>query len=447
MKLKVFQAGSGDALLIESTSTQQTRRILVDAGEPKAFDSYVANILSDIDGSIDVLYVSHIDRDHIGGVLKLLDHHAAWRIFKHLEDTADARPRPPVPSPPDVGEIWHNAFFDEVSMNTPEIVSTLSGTGSIVLGHSDAEIRLLGKRNAELSLSVGDAIEVSRRISKSQLNIPLNQPADGNFLLLKPSTAVPDIGPLKITILGPTPANMRSLINDWNEWLADKAEYLAKLIKQHDRDEELLATNSPMAPITIVENQASELTTSAQRVTPPNVASLMVLVEEAGKRIILTGDADDVDILSGLEAQELLEDGGIHVDVFKVPHHGANNSFTAELAAAVTADHYVFSGNGDHGNPELEVVDGYVRARRELASAQVPNPQHLRPMKLWFNHSHHEAMKEEDEREAAGKKRNEERTEHWHHLETMVSQLEQTNARPKLRSRFLKNARSMTFSL
>lgn len=41
----------------------------------------------------------------------------------------------------------------------------------------------------------------------------------------------------------------------------------------------------------------------------PNVASLMLLVEEGAKRVLLTGDSHPDMILAGLSAQGLLADG------------------------------------------------------------------------------------------------------------------------------------------
>ena len=44
----------------------------------------------------------------------------------------------------------------------------------------------------------------------------------------------------------------------------------------------------------------------------------------------------------------------MQVDVLKVPHHGSANNLDDDFFERVIADHYVFSGNGEHGNPERE---------------------------------------------------------------------------------------------
>ena len=88
-----------------------------------------------------------------------------------------------------------------------------------------------------------------------------------------------------------------------------------------------------------------------------NLSSIVVLAEAAGKRILLTGDALDVDIVDGLASAGLLDNGTCHVDVLKLPHHGSDRNVSAEFFAAVTADHYVVSGDGRHGNPEMHTLE------------------------------------------------------------------------------------------
>ena len=46
--------------------------------------------------------------------------------------------------------------------------------------------------------------------------------------------------------------------------------------------------------------------------------------------------------------------GTMHVDLLKVPHHGSANNLDDDFFERITADHYVFSGDGEHGNPERE---------------------------------------------------------------------------------------------
>jgi hypothetical protein len=116
-----------------------------------------------------------------------------------------------------------------------------------------------------------------------------------------------------------------------------------------------------------------------KKVTAPNLASLMLLAEEQARTVLLSGDGHRDDILKGLQHHGKLDgQGRIHVNVLKVQHHGAEFNIDEAFCRAVTADDYVFCGNGAHLNPDLDVLDTLVTAR--LAA----DP---RPFKLWFNSS------------------------------------------------------------
>ena len=91
--------------------------------------------------------------------------------------------------------------------------------------------------------------------------------------------------------------------------------------------------------------------------------------------MLLTGDARGDKILEGLELVGLLKQGGtLHVDVLKVPHHGSANNLEPDFFERITADHYVFSGDGEHGNPERESLEMLLRARGARAVRRSTSP-------------------------------------------------------------------------
>ena len=151
-------------------------------------------------------------------------------------------------------------------------------------------------------------------------------------------------------------------------------------------------------------------------VTAPNLASLMLLVEEGNKKVLLTGDGHSNEVVKGLKHHgKLSAQGKLHVDVLKVQHHGATANIDEPFCKAVTADHYVFCGNGSEENPELGVIETLVKARR----AAKPS----RPFKLWFNSSSAVATK-------ANK-------EHMKKVETLVASLVAAAPADRVQSFFL----------
>ena len=90
-----------------------------------------------------------------------------------------------------------------------------------------------------------------------------------------------------------------------------------------------------------------------------NLSSIVMLIEVFGRKILLTGDQRGDHVLDGLIKTKKAKGGKLHVDVLKVPHHGAIGNNPKEFVAAVTADTYVFSANGKDQNPDPPVLALY----------------------------------------------------------------------------------------
>jgi beta-lactamase superfamily II metal-dependent hydrolase len=188
------------------------------------------------------------------------------------------------------------------------------------------------------------------------------------------------MGSLAITVLGPTARQLEELRKEWVAWLKKSKAQLAKLRNQHKRDVDDL--RSGLAPLEVARLSQEMALAIEKDVTPPNLASLVLLVEENGKRLLLTGDAGDESLLEYFEAAGLTgADGKLEVDVLKVPHHGAHNSFSAAFADRIRARHYIFCGDGEHHNPEPAVVKGYLRSVKATPLSTGGQT------KFWFNWS------------------------------------------------------------
>ena len=80
--------------------------------------------------------------------------------------------------------------------------------------------------------------------------------------------------------------------------------------------------------------------------------------------MLLTGDARGDFIMEDLERDKLLpKTKPMHLDILKVPHHGSDRNVDISFFERITADHYIISGDGEHGNPERETLEMIERAR------------------------------------------------------------------------------------
>jgi hypothetical protein len=72
--------------------------------------------------------------------------------------------------------------------------------------------------------------------------------------------------------------------------------------------------------------------------------------------------------------------------VLKIQHHGSENNMDKNFAREVSADHYVFCGNGEHENPDLRVIDIIFNSRVGNSSARALAPKARdREFHFWFS--------------------------------------------------------------
>ena len=89
--------------------------------------------------------------------------------------------------------------------------------------------------------------------------------------------------------------------------------------------------------------------------TRDNETSLVLAVESAGRRLLLTGD------LEGEALARFVASDPDSCDVLVAPHHGSRTSLPPDIARATEADWVVVSGQAAAGWPEVR--DAYARAR------------------------------------------------------------------------------------
>jgi beta-lactamase superfamily II metal-dependent hydrolase len=388
MKLTVFQSDKGDCLLVTS---KKKWRMLVDGGMGTAYRKHVAPALGALESSgekLDLVYVSHIDEDHIQGVLYLMDDLMAWRVFDYQKKKGNPKAKQPkVPRPPAPAGIWHNAFRDQVGDNAGAIADLLAARAQTLLGSSQAAHHALAAEVQQLATSMYQALQLSRRIAGGQLGIPLNKEFDGKLAMIRAGLKPLQRGGMKIYVIGPFEEDLAILRKKWNAWAqtTEAKKRIAKLKMKSEAEEQLLHASEVDALLSPLFAKAGELG-NRKEVTPENLASLMLYVEEGKTKVLLTGDGHASEILRGLRFHGKLQDGqGLHVDVLKVQHHGSEHNTNEEFTRTITADHYVFCGNGAHENPDERVVQLFHDSRLGSAEQRSKNPQTDQPFKMWFN--------------------------------------------------------------
>jgi len=88
LNIKILKAGSGDSILISYLNNSGLKYILVDGGVGAIYQKEIKEIMKSIP-QLDLVIVTHIDKDHIGGINKLLSSNDALKIKEVCFNSAD----------------------------------------------------------------------------------------------------------------------------------------------------------------------------------------------------------------------------------------------------------------------------------------------------------------------------------------------------------------------
>jgi beta-lactamase superfamily II metal-dependent hydrolase len=323
--LEALRARHGDCLLVHFGTPQDPRTILIDGGPQTVYADALKPRLRELREHLIALeriapddalplalaMVSHIDDDHIGGMLALAED----------EDGGLGLPHPSWVAPK---TLWHNTF--EQMAGAPE--ETVS---EIVLERDTAS-----KTSAVLA-SVKQGRELQAQAEK--LGWPINWPLDGELVQAPPQ------GGLKvkldeatsIVVLSPRVDEIEGLRKEW--------------LKQMKR---LRSKEAASAQVSAYLDKS-----------PYNLSSLVCLLRQGDHTMLLTGDARGDLILKALDAAALTSNGELHVNVLKLPHHGSIRDVDVDFFQRITADHYVISGDGRYGNPESKTLEMITGSRKD----------------------------------------------------------------------------------
>lgn len=320
INLYVIQAGFGDCFLLEY-GEGKSEYILIDGGPPKNYQNYLKGALNQLlksSQTLDAIIISHVDNDHIVGVLDLL---------VDLKFQQDAGTKPFL----NIGQLWFNSFKD--TMDTGDLEKRIKEINTIA--------GVNGIRMQEMSMAFNGIKEGYQILSVARfLDIPINPDTEKGFYFGGQNNPTFKKSNLEITIIGPTLTNLQKLQKKWEDWI-------------HDNEQKIL------------EGKYTKDFAAMSDRSIPNLSSIIMLIRADGKTILLTGDCRGDHLQEGLIETGLSDDGKFHVDVLKVPHHGSQRNVTRDFFKDVTADTYVISADGTNGNPDEETLSWIIETAKE----------------------------------------------------------------------------------
>lgn len=343
VKVKMYSALNGDCFLIRGGGAN----FLIDGGYADTFEQHLKPDLLQIaqEGErLDLLIATHIDQDHILGVIALMEANGA------------SSPRAIV----EVAAVWFNSLRGlaaEVSTPLPSAPRQL--------------LAAISRQGYQPRSSTGAATQISARQGSSLGSIVRRggynwNGGDGSVCIKETINRTEISTDASVRVLGPTAQRLEDLHRLWIGELAKRA-YTGPLGSNDELDEAFeIASNRASAPkpprVTQISSSGSrslyEAYVADRSVT--NGSSISVLLTVGGARILFLGDAWAEDTV---EAVKWLHDEGqsLHFHAIKVSHHGSVQNTSPELLALIDAPTYFVSSNGAiHEHPDIEVLKAIV---------------------------------------------------------------------------------------
>ncbi|WP_348236170.1 ComEC/Rec2 family competence protein [Vibrio parahaemolyticus] len=303
MKAKFLQAKNGDAILLSFFDPQDIERhILIDGGTASTYqfknkkghiEDGALKIALDGIPQIDLLILTHIDDDHIAGLLNWFE----------CDDSALKK----------VKKVWFNSgsilseYFKlpQVSQEDPLIKKILDKNTSVRQGLKFVEL-------------IEEAGIWDKKIIKSNSTHTL-------------------FG-LEFIILSPNELKLKKLLGKW------------------EKDKKSLNTASPSDyAMTINEHISVDIFKEDKSI--PNGSSISFIIKNKDSNYLFLSDSHPSVIVESLNKLGVTSDKPLKAEFVKVSHHGSKHNTNYELLSLINSNKYIFSSNGDvHNLPHKSCV-------------------------------------------------------------------------------------------
>jgi len=311
-RLEVLPARYGDCLWIEYGDESSLRRILVDGGASGVYKKVLKPRLQkqqQAERSFELLIVTHVDYDHIRGIIELA--HDDKIGFK-------------------AKDVWFNGFR-HIPEKPPEV--------------------LAGKHGEQLTDLI---LKCGANWNKSGFG--------GKAVVIPKEGPLPRVqleGGLILTLMSPTVPRLAELRKDWEQSCKDidispedledaRSRGQFRTLGQHEAAETARPDIEQLLRENFVEDNSAA-----------NGSSIAVLAEYGKIRVLLAGDAHPSTLV---EAIDRLQSDKLLLTACKLPHHGSRGSVSAELIQRLQCDSWIFSSDGaQFSHPHPEAVARVIR--------------------------------------------------------------------------------------
>ena len=301
-RIHLLPAAHGDCILIEYGPADSLKRVLIDGGTPPVWKTLqkMLEAVPASERSLELLVVTHVDADHIGGALSLFD--------------------PGVPNL-DFQDIWFNGYR-----------------------HLRA-VEEYGPVQGEKLTSF-----LWQRMNR------WNQAFGGKAVVVPDTGALPSHtlgGGMKLTLLSPTALSLSALLPKW-----ERECKKAGLDPQEEPPAPMPEGLEPMGGIDVEELAGRPF---EEDTAEANGSSIAFLAEYDNMRVLFGADAHPSNLQRSISR---LPGGLVEVNALKLAHHGSKYNTSPDLLRVVNTNRYLFSTSGaQFHHPDRETIARIVKPK------------------------------------------------------------------------------------
>lgn len=342
LKLKMYPAKNGDAFLINANG----QYVLIDAGYASTYTTHLAAELAELaerGESLKLVVCTHIDADHIGGLLALF--------------TSNGGPERRLI---EVDAVWHNSLRSLPYKVDGPCLTEPTGVLEAIKRRGFPVPPAL----APNPIGAGQGSSLAKLLRSRGYHW---NHGDGSRSIDSRSAAYTLSDQVQLEVLGPTLERLEALRTLWLKEMR-RLGYRGKPISSDLVDDayEMWCSHEAQRSSTpsVRPIAARRERTLAEAYTPDisvaNGSSIALVLTAGQARVLLLGDAWAEDVLGELKRRH---PGAQHLmfSAIKIAHHGSLHNTSPELLALVDAPCYLISTNGlRHAHPDFEVLAAIV---------------------------------------------------------------------------------------
>lgn len=318
MKIRILKAFNGDSIWLSFTDQNNSpRNILIDGGVGETYLTLknskgkrefgelneVIEIIKQWKQKIDLLILTHIDDDHIGGILK-------W--FQHDGEAFNL-----------ITKVWFNS-------------------GGLI----SETFKLEENKDLELYFDEDLSEKTSIPQGKSFAEY-IHEHGIWHRQIIRQGDALTEFG-LEFKILSPDNQKLEKLLKEWKK----KDPDLKTAAKENDYH------------LSIQEHLNNDEYEEDKAI--PNGSSIAFILEWNKLNFLFLGDAHPSVLIAGLQALGFTQKNKIKCELVKLSHHGSAGNTSPELLEYIDCSNYIVSTNGNsHQHPHKQMLARLINIKKD----------------------------------------------------------------------------------